>query len=316
MKITREVKASILVLSAIALLIFGYSFLKGKNLLKTDRVFYAMYDNVEGLTTSSPVTINGFKVGKVLKIEFADAKGKLTVTFSVTNDFKFGKNSTAKIYSMGFVEGNGLAIVPEKNPKIFAKSNDFLKSHIELGMIDAITDQLSPLQNKIETVLTKTDVLIASLNKILSEENAIVLGKSLKDLSSSLNSLKYTTGTAQSLISENQLKLSQTISNFNEASVGIKTLSTKLSNAPVDDLIRKLDASVATFSGIAANLKAGKGSAGKFLNDNEVYDNLDRATKQLDMLLQDMKLNPKRYVHFSVFGKRNKDYKKPKDSLQ
>ncbi len=316
MKITKEVKASILVLSAIALLIFGYSFLSGKNLLRTDRVFYAMYDNVEGLSTSSPVTINGFKVGKILKIEFADAKGSLKVTFSVSNKFKFGKNSTAKIYSMGFVEGNGLAIVPEKNPTEFAQSNDFLKSNIELGMVDSLKNQLSPLQAKVETVLSKTDVLITSLNKVLNEENTTVISKSLKDLSSSLQSLKYTTGTAQSLISENQLKLSQTITNFSEASNGIKLLSTKLSNAPVDELITELDATVNTFSTIATNLKSGKGTAGKFLNNNDVYNNLDRATRQLEMLLQDMKLNPKRYVHFSVFGKKNKEYNKPNDSLQ
>ncbi len=316
MKITKEVKASILVLSAIALLIFGYSFLSGKNLLRTDRIFYAMYDNVEGLSTSSPVTINGFKVGKILKIEFADAKGKLKVTFSVANKFEFGKNSEAKIYSMGFVEGNGLAIIPEKNPTVYAKSKDFLKSNKELGMIDSLTSQLSPLQSKIETVLTKTDILIGSLNRVLNEENTTVISKSLKDLSSSLKSLKYTTGTAQTLISDNQLKLSETITNFNEASAGIKSLSTKLSKAPVDDLITKLDASVNTFSDIATSLKSGKGTAGKFLNDDDVYNNLDRATRQLEMLLQDMKLNPKRYVHFSVFGKKNKDYNKPNDSLQ
>ena len=93
MKFTREVKTGILAICAIALLIFGYSFLKGKNLLENERTFYAVYDNVEGLIASSPVTINGMMVGQVVSIDFADTKGNLVVEFNVDSDFNFSKNS-------------------------------------------------------------------------------------------------------------------------------------------------------------------------------------------------------------------------------
>lgn len=316
MKITKEVKAGVMVLSAIALLIFGYNFLKGNNLLTNSRTFYALYDNVEGLSTSSLVTINGLQVGKILKIEFEDEKGKLRVTFSVDSDFKFGKNSIAQIYSAGFISGKSLSIIPEPNATTMAENGQVLKSKVDDGLMDVVASSLDPIQQKLNAVLQKTDVMLASVNILLNEENTKNISTSLKDLSSSLNSLKYTSGSLQSLLAKNEVNLSKTITNFSEASTNAKTLTEKLANAPLDQTIAELNKTVATFSAISKKLDNGQGSAGKLLNDDDVYDNLEKATRQLDLLLQDMKLHPKRYVHFSVFGKKDKEYVQPKDSLK
>ena len=316
MKITKEVRAALLVLGAIVLLIFGYNFLRGNNLLESSRTFYAMYDDVEGLSKSASVTINGLKVGEVLDIDFADESGNLKVTFNVTSDFRFGKNSLAQIHSTGLVSANSLAIIPEKNPKVFAEDGMELKSKKEIGFMESVSSGIEPLQENLNSFLTKADKMIESLNKVFTEENTNNIGKSIKDLSTSLNSLKYTSGSVQTLLSQNEVKLSQTITNFKETSEQLKVIGDKLSKAPVDEMVRKLDKTVATLSEISNNLKTKKGTAGKLLNDDAVYDNLDRATRQLDLLLQDIKLNPKRYVHFSVFGKKDKEYEKPKDSLK
>lgn len=305
-----------MVLSAIILLIFGYNFLKGNNLLTSSRSFYALYDNVEGLSTSSLVTINGMQVGKIRNIDFADDKGKLRVTFSVDSDFEFGKNSIAQIYSAGFISGKSLSIIPEKNAVTLAENGQELKSAVDDGLMDVVANSLDPIQQKLNAVLQKTDVMLASMNTLLNEENTKNISTSLKDLSSSLKSLKYTSGSLQSLLAKNEVNLSQTMTNFNEASVNAKKMTEKLANAPLDETLAKLNETVSTFSSISKKLNSSQGTAGKLLNDEKVYDNLEKATRQLDLLLQDMKLNPKRYVHFSVFGKKGTDYEQPKDSLK
>ena len=316
MTITKEVKAAVMVLLAIVLLIFGYNFLKGNNMLSNDRTFYAMYDNVEGLTTSSLVTINGLKVGTVRKIDFADEKGSLKVAFIVDSDFEFGKNSVAQIYSAGFISGKSLAILPESNPTVMAESGQVLRSEVDAGLMDVVATSLDPIQEKLNAVLAKADVLIGSLNKVLSEENTNNITSSLKDLGSSLNSLKYTSGSLQSLMAKNEINISKTLTNFSDASANAKQFSDKLSDAKVDSMITELEATIKSFSAISKKLNSSTGTAGKLLNDDAVYDNLDRATRQLDLLLQDVKLNPKRYVHFSVFGKKDGEYEQPKDSLK
>ena len=305
-----------MVLSAIALLIFGYNFLKGNNLLTSSRTFYALYDNVEGLSTSSLVTINGMQVGKIRKIGFEDTKGKLRVTFSVESDFEFGKNSIAQIYSAGFISGKSLSIIPEQNAVTLAENGQELQSKVDDGLMDVVANSLDPIQQKLNAVLQKADVMLASINILLSEENTKNISTSLKDLSSSLNSLKYSSGSLQSLLAKNEVNLSQIITNFSHASANAKTLTEKLAKAPLDETVAKLNETVSTFSSISKKLNSSHGTAGKLLNDENVYNNLEKATRQLDLLLQDMKLHPKRYVHLSVFGKKEKEYKQPKDSLK
>ena len=305
-----------MVLSAIVLLIFGYNFLKGQNLLSNSRTFYAMYDNVGGLSTSSIVTINGLQVGKILKIDFADQKGNLKVTFNVDSDFEFGKNSTANIYSAGFIEGKYLSIVPEPNPTVMAESGQVLKSKVDAGIMETVTNSLDPIQHKLNSVLQQTDTMLGALNNVLTEENTKYISASIKDLSGSLNSLKYTSGSLQSLLAKNEVTLSQTITNFSDASSNAKLLTDKLAKVPLDKTIAELNETISTFSDISKKLNSNEGTVGKLLNDEGVYDNLEKATRQMDLLLQDMKLNPKRYVHFSVFGKKNKEYEQPKDSLK
>lgn len=133
---------------AIALLIFGYSFLKGSNLLDNDRTFYAVYDNVQGLDPSSSVTINGLEVGKVMSINFAGPEGNLVVTFNVKNDFNFSRDSEAQIYGGGLIGGKSLAIVPKYDNNKMAKSGDTLSGTIDEGIFELVNDRLTPLQKR------------------------------------------------------------------------------------------------------------------------------------------------------------------------
>ena len=137
LKYSREVKTALLAIIAIVILIFGYSFLKGENLLDNSRTFYAVYDDVEGLSPSSEVTINGLKVGQITGIDFLNNTGDLLVTFTVKNDFKFSKNSEANIYGGSIIGGKSLAIVPKYDANIgMAKSGDTLQGDKEEGIME------------------------------------------------------------------------------------------------------------------------------------------------------------------------------------
>lgn len=316
MKITREVKTAVLVLSAIALLIFGYYFLKGNNLLDGSRTFYAVYDDVEGLARSSKVTINGLQVGKVTDIQITDSRGNLAITFTVENDFEFSKNSIARIYGGGIIGGKSLAIVPTYEQGQMAKDGDTLNSEIEEGLLELVNDRLTPLQKKIENVIVSVDSLVNGFNEILNPNTRQNLRNSFASLDRTMASLENTSGTLNGILTDNKPKLDRTFTNLDEMSYNFNSFSDSLAEVNLAGIVNDFEEIAADLKNVAAKANSTDGTVGKLLNDPKVYDNLDRATKQLEQLLQDVKLNPKRYVHISVFGKRNKDYKPPKDSLK
>ncbi len=315
MKFTREVKTGILAICAIALLIFGYSFLKGKNLLENDRTLYAVYKNVEGLIPSSPVTINGLVVGQVVSIDFADTEGNLVVEFTVGNDFSFSKNSEAKVYGGGLIGGKSLAIMPKYEKGLEAKDKDTLPGRVEAGLLELVNDKLAPLQEKLEAAITDADTLLTSVNGILNVDNKNNLNTIFKDLSESVKDFKGTSRRLNNLMIANEDKLSNAFRNADEISTKLNKVSDSLSNINIGKIGKELEAVLVNFDKISQDLKSGKGTAGKLLKDDKLYDNLEKTSKQLELLLQDLRLNPKRYVHISVFGKKNAPYEKPTDSI-
>lgn len=314
MKLTREVKTGILAIGAILLFIFGYSFLKGTNLFQDSRIFYVKYQNVEGLAKSAPVTINGLTVGKVNDIGFASKDGGLIVKFTLDSDFAFSKNSMVKIYSTGLIGGKSLGIFPEYNAKNLAKSGDTLRGEIDLGMLDAVSKTLGPLQNKLTATLTSVDTLLAGFNEILNEESRTNLQAAIKNLNATMSSLNRASGELNSLLVNNSSKLDRTFTNLDDMAANFSKLSDSLAQLEVGQLVSDLEKVVSGFDAIVTKIDNGEGSVGKLINDDKLYDNLEGASRQLEQLLQDLKLNPKRYVNISVFGKKQKEYTTPEDS--
>lgn len=316
MKFTREVKTALLAITAIILLIFGYSFLKGKNLLDSSRIFYAMYDDVEGLSPSSPVTINGLKVGQITNIDFVDQSGLIRVTFTVENDFKFSKSSIAEIYGGSILGNKSLAIIPDYEDPEIAESGDILKSEVEEGIMELVNEKLAPLQEKVESSIVSADSLLTALNQIMDDSTRNNIRSTFNDLGETARSFKGTAYELEGLVKTNSPKLDRTFTNLDEMSTNFNKFSDTLSTMNIGKITNDIESVVADFEQISTNLNNGQGTAGKLLNDDKVYDNLDRATQQLEQLLQDIKLNPKRYVHFSVFGKKPGPYEPPQDSLK
>lgn len=315
MKYTKEVKTALLAIVALLLLIFGYSFLKGKNLLESNRTFYAIYADVAGLSTASEVTINGLKVGTVTDIGFLDQSGLLLVTFNIDTDFQFSEKSVAEIYGGGFIGGKSLAIRPKYKGDP-ATSGDTLPSNIEEGLLELVNEQLTPLQEKVEKAIVSADSLLGSLNRVLDEDTRHNIKNTFRNISITAASFKSSAKSLESLLAENEEKLSRTFTNLDAMSSNLKTFSDSLSQIELGKMINDLETVTANLEAVSEKISEGDGTLGKLINDPSVYNNLNSASKQLKQLLQDIKLNPKRYVHFSVFGKDPKPYTPPKDSLK
>jgi len=171
LQITREVKTGVLAILGILLFIFGFNYLKGENLLSSSRVFYTEYKNVEGLVASTPVTISGLPVGKVLDISFKeDGSGKLVVKLLVDSDFEFSKNSSAELYETGLIGGKAIAIVPAFDDAENAGDGDYLKGGKKAGLTDLVNQRLTPLQDKIENMMLSADALLKNINDVFDEE--------------------------------------------------------------------------------------------------------------------------------------------------
>jgi phospholipid/cholesterol/gamma-HCH transport system substrate-binding protein len=316
LRLSREVKTGILAIGSILLFIFGYSFLKGTNLFQTSRIFYVKYQNVEGLAKSAPVTINGLTVGNVSDIGFANESGGLVVKFTVENDFVFARNSMVRIYSSGLIGGKSLGIFPEYDSANIAKSGDTLKGETDGGMMDMVSKALGPLEKKVNTTLATLDTLLISFTDVLDEETRINLKQAIKNLNATMGSLNGASGKLNTLLATNTDKLDRTFTNLDDMSANFSKLSDSLAQLETGRLVSDLQKVITRFDAIVAGIENGEGSVGKLLKDDKLYTNLEGASKQLEQLLQDVKLNPKRYVHISVFGKKQEEYTTPEDSNQ
>ena len=317
MKRSKEVKTAVLALGTILLFIFGYSFLKGTNILDKDSTFFVTYDNVEGLAKASPVTINGLLVGKVKDITFLNNQGKLLVSFSITeSDFEFSKNSLVRIYSSGLLGGKSLGLYPEYDPENRAVSGDTLVGSVEDDMLVAVTKALGPLEDKVNNTLVTLDVLLHSITDILDPKTRANLQNSIANLNTTMESLNDASSSLNGLLKENKGSLNNTFANLENMTTNFNSLSDSLSKLETGKLFSELQNVVTRFDTITSALENGEGSMGKLLTDEQLYENLKGASKQLEELLEDVKLNPKRYLHISVFGKNNKPYEKPDNTEQ
>jgi len=312
LKLTREIKTAILVIASILLFIWGYSFLKGRDLFANYKTLYVEYDNVEDLSASAPVTLNGLVIGKVSKITISETTGKLLVELQLKTDFPISKTSQASLYSPGLIGGKQIAIVPNMADKELAEEGQMLVSNIKLGLTDSLGGKLEPLQQKLEKMLLNIDVLVSGLNNVLDKKGQEDIKKTLAELSQTMEQFHKAAGSINGILDTNKGQINGVVTNFNKMSSNFNKISDSLNKADLGKTVRNLNQTLAKVDGIMSNLNSGKGTAGKLLNDDALYNNLAKTSKELELLLQDVRLYPTRYVNVSLFGKKNKPYVAPK----
>lgn len=315
---SKELKTGIVAVTIIFIFIWGYSFLKGQNLFGSNiRYFNVEYANIAGLSKSSLVTINGLKVGKIDKIVFnenLEKKGELVVRFSVEKDFVFSKNSIVKIYSPNPLNASNLAIIPDYEAED-AVSGDILKGEIESSLFTSIGERLDPLQTKLEHVIVNADSLFKNVNSILDLQTQTSLKKSVINIEQTIDELKKTMLSVNKIIDDTSLDLKETLKNTKSITQNLSKVSDTLVNSNIGKIIREAQGTISSANKLLDGIYSGKGTVGKLVTNDELYNNISATAKELENLLVEIKLNPKRFVHFSLFGKRAKTYSPPKDTI-
>ncbi len=307
MRYSREIKTGVFALFSVLLFIFGYQFIKNSSLFQTSKEFYVAYDNVVGLENGAPVTINGMRVGKVKNLSLANKVGDaVLVSFVIDNDFEFSKSSVIKIYSSGIIGGNNLAVIPAIDDPIMAQAGDTLRGELEAGLIDGLIEKFTPLEKSIISTLTKVDTVLLDIDQVLDTQTRMHLRQSMKSLSVTMDQLSQTAAGLNELVGRNQNELDAAFKSITKTSTNLEIITDSIASVNTAQMLTDLSGSIKSLNQITNSMAEGQGSLGALIQDDGLYNDLRSLTEDAQNLLQDIKNQPKRYVHFSLFGRKDK----------
>lgn len=304
MKISREVKTAVLVISGIVLFIYLYNYLKGENLFDSNITYYTKFD-YNALEASSPVTIKGNNVGKISNISYDFETGMTIVELSVSKELSFSKNSKIRLYELGLMGGNALSIIPGSEGEM-AKSGDFLESEVEPGLIKSLTKNFSGLSTELDSTLKSADSLMTNLNKVVADDSENGLKAVIAELNATLKGYKNLSYSVNDMIIKNDENINAILENFKTISQDLSQMSAQLKDANLGDAVVHLDSTLVSVNNLISGMEQGEGSMGKLLKDEALYNNLVGVSKEMEELLKDIKLHPKRY--FRVLSKKEIPY--------
>lgn len=326
MKISKEFKIGIVVTVAIGLFIWGFNFLKGFNLFNKDYSLYAVYPKIDGLIEANPLLINGYKVGQINKISLVqDKKGDyvVLVKFILTEDVKIPKNSIAKAVSSDLLGSKAVEIVYSDETE-FVQPGDTLIAESEEGLKSAVSKQLQPLQKKAEGLISSIDSVMVIVQYVLNDKTRANLDKSFESIKKAIQSLEQTAYKLDDLMASEKAKISSILTKVNnlagmlEKNTGkidniignLSSVSDSLAKSDLKKAIADADKTLAELNKLVAQINSGQGTLGKLAKNDSLYMNLNKSSEDLDKLLKDLRINPERYIHISVFGRKDRD--KPK----
>lgn len=311
-KISNEVKIGAVALVAILVFIWLFNFLKGKDYFKSTNIYYSVYNEIGGLEESSPVEVNGYQVGVVQSITFLTPEsGRLVVKFSVSKEFRLPKNTVAEVLPVSIIAGMKVRFVFGPGPGFYA-DGDTLPGRLAESLISTVEKEFVPVKEKIMKLLGTIDSVTVSINDIMDPAFRNNIKGTVEHLNNTSKSIDNILGSKEKELKatlENISRFSKMLSdnsdNMGSSFKNLKSISDTLAAADIYKSVSELKASLVKTSELLGNLNGGKGSAGQLLTNDSVYINLNNSLESLNELLRDMKANPKRYVHFSLFGKKN-----------
>ena len=303
MRITKEVKVALLGVAAAVALYFGYTFLRGSNLFSDTRTFYAIYDSVDGLTVSNPVLLNGVKVGIVQDVTLQPKhKNRIMVTMDINEDIDIGDSTVANLSSSSILGGKAINLMMRANTRRY-EGGDTLISFVEKSITDVLTAKAMPLVGRVDSTLIK-------INSFFDKDAKKSLQATMLNAQASSEAMKHILLMNQRNINEITANLSeltgslkQTQRKFDRLASNLTTITDTLKDAQLNEMIRNMNATVSEAQVAVKKFNENTGTLGKLMNNDSLYNNLNNTAASMDALMVDLKANPKRYVHFSVFGK-------------
>lgn len=322
MKISKEFKIGIVVILAIGAFLWGINFLKGANFFSDKFFLYAVYPKIDNLQTANAIQINGYKIGQVRSISLIQKNGKnqVLVKFLITEDVNIPENSTAKVVSTDLLGSKVVEVIFNFDNKKFVKSGDTLRSEMEQGLKESFNQQLGPLQAKAENLISSIDSVMSVVSMVLNVRTRDNIDKSFESVRKAIFSLESTAYKLDGLMETGKPKMQEIFTHLdgitgnldkNEQKINnilnnFSNLSDSLANTQLKSAVANADNTLKELNGLLAKINQGQGTLGKLAKNDSLYNNLNRSAEDLDKLLQDLKTNPKRYVHFSVFGRKQK----------
>lgn len=324
MKLTKEFKIGIVVVCAIAAFVWGISFLKGASFFSDKFYVYAVYPKIDNLIPANPVQINGFKIGQVRTISLIDKEGKnqVLVKMMITEDVKIPKNSTAKIVATDLL-GSKVVEVIFSREKEYLSNGDTLRSEVAASMQESVVQQLGPLQTKAENLISSMDSAMKVVALVFNNRTRDNLEKTFESTKRAIISLEQTAYKMDDLVAVEKPKITSITTSFdnilrnfdkseskiNNILNNFSNLSDSLAKSQLRSAVASADATLRELNSLVTRINSGQGTVGKLMKDDSLYNNLNRSARDLDVLLKDLNEHPKRYVHFSIFGRKEK--KKP-----
>jgi phospholipid/cholesterol/gamma-HCH transport system substrate-binding protein len=300
--ISKEIKVALLGIVAAVMLYFGYTFLRGSDFLSSNNTFYVEYDSVDGLNISAPIVLNGVKVGTVKDMFILkDKQNKIRVTLNIDKEITVGDSSIASLSNSDLLGGKAITLYLRPNTKTYS-GGEVLNGYVEKSITDMLTAKAMPVLGTIDSTLIK-------LNGFFGED-------AKRSIQATILNTQATTEAVKNLMLANQRNINQITSNmadlttslkqteqkFNRLASNLTQITDTLKNAPINTTVRELNATVSEAQSMIKKFNQDSGTLGKIMNDDSLYRNMNASTESLNALLQDLKANPKRYVHFSLIG--------------
>ena len=324
MKLSNETKVGILSALAILILILGFKFLKGEALFENKFNYYVEYKNINGLTTASQVVLNGLPIGRVKTLSLNSSRNNIIVAkLSINKDISIPINSEAKIVSADLLGTKQIAIIYSKSAE-FNNNGDTLIGSIEQNLQQQVSETILPVQQKANQLLGSMDTMVQVIGLIFNESNRKHIDSSLYSFYNALETMSNTAEQIDTVVANEAKRLGHIFSNVESITNNLSEnnehiaslmknlshISDSLKKSEITKTINNAKHALNDFSSLVEKVNEGEGSMGMLINDKALYYNLQSSSSSLDSLLKDLKENPSRYLHFSVFGSGKKKKKK------
>ena len=314
MKISRELKIGFVFVAAVAIFIWGINFLKGTDLLSEKKFVYAVYDEIDGLEKDNKVMINGLSIGQVNELGFISGSSKIIAKLYIKRDIDIPKNSIARIYSINLLGGKAVEIILGDDDESI-KSGDTLIAKMETSLRDQVNDQVEPLKRKAVALINSVDSVMSVIQSIFNENTRISLANTIENIRSTLSNLESASSNIDIILATEKSRINSIMTNLDSITHNLEAnnqnistiltnfamLSDSLVEADIPQTVKDAGIAINNLKEIVEKINSGQGTIGQLFSNDSLYFQLEQSTSNLNKLLEDVRLNPKKYVKLSLF---------------